>query len=158
MIRRPPRSTLFPYTTLFRSVAAPVTNPGTVADLAVTGVMDSSVTLAFTEVTDGTGLPASYDVRWAAGALTWSAAPAVAQGSCKVLLAGTVIGARRSCTVLRLAAAKAYQVQLVAFRGTLNVNAVFGGLSNIASAPTLADSPPAAPSAVPARTIRATSL
>src|SRR2546428_333821 len=94
------------------TVAAPVTNPGTVADLAVTGVMDSSVTLAFTEVTDGTGLPASYDVRWAAGALTWSAATAVAQGSCKVLLAGTVIGARRSCTVRGLAAAKAYQVPL----------------------------------------------
>src|SRR2546425_4278617 len=123
------------------TVASPVTNPGTVADLAVTGVMDSSVTLAFTEVTDGTGLPASYDVRWAAGALTWSAAPAVAQGSCKVLLAGTVIGARRSCTVLGLAAAKAYQFQLVAFRGTLNVNAVFGGLSHIAAGSTLADPP-----------------
>src|SRR2546427_10191402 len=84
------------------------------------------------------------DVRWAAGALTWSAATAVAQGSCKVLLAGTVIGARRSCTVLGLAAAKAYQFQLVAFRGTLNVNAVFGGLSNTAAGSTLAD-PPVAP-------------
>src|SRR3712207_7234676 len=28
MIRRPPRSTLFPYTTLFRSSAAPSTSPG----------------------------------------------------------------------------------------------------------------------------------
>src|SRR3989441_11534765 len=28
MIRRPPRSTLFPYTTLFRSVGGPVTLPG----------------------------------------------------------------------------------------------------------------------------------
>src|SRR2546425_2764826 len=27
MIRRPPRSTLFPYTTLFRSVGAPALNP-----------------------------------------------------------------------------------------------------------------------------------
>src|SRR2546430_3399321 len=27
MIRRPPRSTLFPYTTLFRSVVAPITEP-----------------------------------------------------------------------------------------------------------------------------------
>src|SRR3712207_7345632 len=27
MIRRPPRSTLFPYTTLFRSLYAPETNP-----------------------------------------------------------------------------------------------------------------------------------
>src|SRR2546430_15907565 len=28
MIRRPPRSTLFPYTTLFRSPGSPVTGPG----------------------------------------------------------------------------------------------------------------------------------
>src|SRR3712207_8572910 len=28
MIRRPPRSTLFPYTTLFRSTTAPVRTPG----------------------------------------------------------------------------------------------------------------------------------
>src|SRR2546430_6966156 len=30
MIRRPPRSTLFPYTTLFRSVAIDFTSPGAV--------------------------------------------------------------------------------------------------------------------------------
>src|SRR2546427_4981938 len=29
MIRRPPRSTLFPYTTLFRSRQMPLSNPGT---------------------------------------------------------------------------------------------------------------------------------
>src|SRR5258708_24650992 len=28
MIRRPPRSTLFPYTTLFRSISSPVSSPG----------------------------------------------------------------------------------------------------------------------------------
>src|SRR3712207_6881273 len=33
MIRRPPRSTLFPYTTLFRSVRAPDLLPGDGADL-----------------------------------------------------------------------------------------------------------------------------
>src|SRR2546422_6176918 len=32
MIRRPPRSTLFPYTTLFRSVRLPVHPPGPVLD------------------------------------------------------------------------------------------------------------------------------
>src|SRR2546422_2956741 len=37
MIRRPPRSTLFPYTTLFRSVAITV-NPPPSTDVAVTGV------------------------------------------------------------------------------------------------------------------------
>src|SRR3989441_8518939 len=34
MIRRPPRSTLFPYTTLFRSVVAPPANPrASIADV-----------------------------------------------------------------------------------------------------------------------------
>src|SRR3712207_7837556 len=33
MIRRPPRSTLFPYTTLFRSLAAPAQRDGLAADL-----------------------------------------------------------------------------------------------------------------------------
>src|SRR3989449_10246822 len=51
------------------------------------------------------------------------------------------MGGRQSCTVLGLAAAKAYQFQLVAFRGTLNVNAVLGGLSNPAAGSTLADPP-----------------
>jgi len=126
------------------TVTGTVTNPGTVADLAVTGVTDSSVTLAFTEVTDGTGQPASYDVRWAAGTLVWAAATDVARGSCAVPMGGTSIGARRSCTVVGLAASTGYQFQLVAFRGTLNVNAVFGGLSNVVSGRTTASTAPVA--------------
>src|SRR5256886_15223347 len=89
MIRRPPRSTLFPYTTLFRSPVA-----------------------------------------------------------------GTAIGARRSCTVLGLTTGTAYDFELVSYRGTLMVNAVFGPLSNVASgtarAP-LAPGTPAAPGAVTGR-------
>src|SRR5439155_26735891 len=42
-----------------------VTPPGTVTGLAVIGASDTSVTLAFRDVTDGTGLPASYLVRFA---------------------------------------------------------------------------------------------
>ncbi|MGH7673063.1 MAG: Ig-like domain-containing protein, partial [Gemmatimonadales bacterium] len=49
----------------------PPANPGTVTDLAVSGVTDSSATLAFTEVHDGTGLPASYFVRYAKPSLAW---------------------------------------------------------------------------------------
>jgi hypothetical protein len=40
--------------------------------------------------------------------------------------------------VLGLVASTGYQFQLVAYRGTLNVNAVFGGLSNVASGTTAA--------------------
>src|SRR5258705_4987927 len=104
--------------------AAPVTNPGQVTDLAVTGVTDSSMTLSFTEVTDGTGKPARYDVRYAAGTIAWGSAASVTKGTCATPLAGTAIGARRTCTVLGLAPVTGYQLQLIAFRGTMNLNAL----------------------------------
>jgi uncharacterized protein YjdB len=119
------------------TVTAPVsTNPGTVTDLAVASVTDSSGTLSFTEVSDGTGLPASYDIRFAAGAISWASATAVTRGSCTAPVVGSVIGAVRTCTVLGLQAGTTYEFRLIAFRGTLNLNAVFGGLSNIARAAT----------------------
>jgi len=115
-----------------------------VNDLAVAAVNDSSVTLSFTEVNDGAGQPAKYDVRFAIAPMAWSSAADVARGTCQVPMAGTVIGARHTCTVLGLAAATAYQLQLVAFRGTLNVDAVFGGFSNVVSATTAASTAPVA--------------
>jgi len=60
----------------------------TVPDLAVAGVSDSTVTLSFTEVGDVLGQPASYDVRFAHGTLSWGSATAVSLGSCRVPLAG----------------------------------------------------------------------
>jgi len=59
-------------------------------------------------------------------------------------MAGTAIGATRSCTVLGLAAGTGYQFQLVAFRGTLNVDAVFGAFSNVVSGTTGASAAPVA--------------
>ncbi len=126
------------------TVTAAASNPGAVTDLAVTGVTDSSVTLAFTEVTDGAGAPASYDIRWAAATIAWASATDVARGSCATPVSGSAIGARRSCTVLGLVAGVGYQFQMVAFRGTLNVNAVFGGFSNVASGTTTASTAPVA--------------
>src|SRR5256714_5923661 len=120
--------------------AAPptVTTPGTVSDLKVAAATDTSVTLGFTEVTDGSGSPASYDIRLVTGtSLTWgSAAPSVNRGTCATPVAGTTIGAKRTCTVLGLAPTTAYNVQLVAYRGTLKVNAAFAGLSHIATGTT----------------------
>src|SRR6266498_4072720 len=110
--------------------------PASVTDLVVSAVTDTSATLSFTEVDDGTGNPASYDVRFALAPISWGSAPSVSRGTCVVPLAGRTIGAKRSCTILGLFASKSYQVQLVGFRGTLNVNAVFGGLSNVASGTT----------------------
>src|SRR2546425_57199 len=127
------------------TVTAPVsTKPATVTDLAVAGVTDTSATLSFTEVTDGTGLPASYDIRWAGGTIAWGSAADVTRGTCAMPVVGSVIGAKRSCTVLGLVSATGYQFQLVAFRGTLNVNVVFGALSNVASGTTAASTAPVA--------------
>jgi uncharacterized protein YjdB len=126
------------------TVTATVTNPGTVTNLTVAGVTTNSVTLSFTEVTNGAGQPASYAVRWDAGALSWPSATDVAQGTCTVPMAGTTIGAARSCTVLGLSAGTSYQFQLVAFRGTLDIDAVFGAFSNVASGTTSASTAPVA--------------
>src|SRR5205823_14335123 len=122
--------------TVTLTVTTSVTNPGTVTDLAVVGVADTGVTLAFTEVSDGSGQPASYDVRYQVGTMTWGGATSVSPGTCATPVAGTAIGAKRTCTVRSLTPASAYQFQLVAFRGTLALNAVFGGLSNIVGATT----------------------
>ena len=54
------------------------TNPGTVTSLSVASVTANSVTLSFTEVTNGAGSPASYDVRYAVSPLSWGAATSVA--------------------------------------------------------------------------------
>jgi uncharacterized protein YjdB len=115
-----------------------ITAPGAVTDLKVAGVTDTAITLSFTEVTDGSGQPASYDVRYVSGStLTWGGSiPSVSRGTCATPLAGTAIGAKRSCTVPGLTAATTYSFELVAYRGTLKVNAVFGDLSNIATGST----------------------
>ena len=126
------------------TVTAPLTNPGTVTNLSVASVTPNSVTLSFTEVHNGAGAPATYDVRYAVSPLSWGSATPVAQGTCAVPLAGTTIGATRTCTVQGLSASTSYQFQLVAFRGTLNVDAVFGNLSNVASGTTAASTAPVA--------------
>src|SRR2546430_74172 len=128
------------------TVTAAAALPGTVSDLAAPSVTDSSATLSFTEVDNGAGQPASYDIRFIAGpTLTWgSSVPGVTRGTCATPVAGTTIGAKRTCTVLGLPAGTTYSFQLVAYRGTLTVNAVFGALSRVATATTGASTAPIA--------------
>jgi len=122
------------------SAAVAVTNPAQVSDLAVASVTDTSVTLSVHQVDDGTGQAASYIVKYGVGTLAWSTGLAVSRGTCVTPVVGTAIGATLSCTVLGLTAATAYQFGIVAFRGDLNTNAVFGPLSNLASGTTNAGS------------------
>src|SRR5256885_2373574 len=98
------------------AVTVPASAPGTVGNLAVAAVTDSSVTLRFTEVDGGTGTPANYDIRYATGgALSWGAnTTSVSRGTCATPV-GTAIGASRTCTVLGLVASTTYSFELVAF-------------------------------------------
>src|SRR5438132_6589252 len=121
-------------TAIKTSSKAILPKPGTVTDLAVAGTTLNSVTLAFTEVDDGTGKPAKYDVRYAAKPMSWASAADVRQGTCAVFMVGSAIGAKRTCTVLGLTTAGSYDFKLVAFRGGLNGNTVFGGVSNLTNA------------------------
>src|SRR5258705_74315 len=126
------------------TITAAVTNPALVSDLAVASVTANGLTLAFTEVNDGTGQPAKYDIRYAAGTIAFGAATDVTQGTCVRPVLGSAIGARRTCTILGLSAGTSYQVQLVSYRGILDSNAVFGPLSNVASGTTAASTAPVA--------------
>jgi uncharacterized protein YjdB len=127
------------------SASRKTARPGKVSDLSVAAVASDSVTLRFTEVDDGAGQPAQYQIRYAVGSISWGSATPVAQGTCASPMAGTAIGATRECSVTGLSAATSYAFRLVALRGTLNVNAVFGPLSNVASGTTAAGTVTPAP-------------
>jgi len=115
--------------------------PGTVSDLSVASTSEASATLAFSQVGDGMGQPASYDVRHSVTPMSWGAATPTANGTCTTPLQGTGVSGTVTCTVLGLSPSTSYDFQVRAFRGTLNVNAVFGGLSNVVAASTQAVTP-----------------
>ncbi len=119
--------------------------PGQVTDLAVTATSDSGVTLTFTEVTDGAGQPANYDVRDSTGTFSWASATSVTTGTCATPMAGVAIGATRDCSVLGLQPGTTYTFQLVAFRGTMLQNAVYGARSNQVSGTTTVAVAPGVP-------------
>lgn len=104
--------------------------PEKVTDLTVENVSSGVVTLAFTEVDDGEGAPANYLVRFQIAPLEWGDAADVLFGSCAAPLSGTAVGGRRKCTVSNLNGGTRYEFQLVAFRGSLSGDIVYGDLSN----------------------------
>lgn len=118
--------------------------PGTVTDLSVTGVTDTVAVLTWTGIASGDTLPAHYDVRWApaAGFAWWLALVTPARVVDGSRAAG---GEKLTTTVRGLKPLTAYTFQLVAYTGTLNVNAAFGALSNVTTATTLATPPPQPP-------------
>jgi len=106
-----------------------------VSNLSVPTVNTTDVTLSFTEVACA-GAPCSYDVRVQSPVISWGQAASVASGTCATPLAGTTVGATKTCTVTGLSTTTAYQFQLVPFSGTWGSNPIFGPLSNITGATT----------------------
>lgn len=113
------------------------TNPGTVTDLAATATSSTSARLTFTIQNDGNGSQAKQDIRFALAPTNWGAAQSVSSGDCSTpVVPSAAIGTTWQCDVTGLTPGTAYQFQTVSYRGTLNQGAVYGGLSNVASATT----------------------
>src|SRR3712207_9380600 len=70
MIRRPPRSTLFPYTTLFRSKPLQIVPTGSPSINSINPVSAIAGGPAFTLTVTGTGFLQNAVVRWNGGELT----------------------------------------------------------------------------------------
>lgn len=109
--------------------------PGRVADLSTTASTDSSVTVSFTEVDDGTGRPAEYEVRFDTGDFSWTAAAEVTRGSCSSPVEGAEIGTTLTCTVQGLSAGTRYELALAAFRRD-STGPTYGEPSNLAAGET----------------------
>jgi len=116
--------------------------PGTVSDLAVTATSDTSVALAFTQVNDGRGRPAGYEIRYAVAPIFWGSAGSVAVGTCATPVGGTAVGSALACTVMGLAPSTKYDFQLIAFREPFAADPEFGSVSNVAAATTTTPPPP----------------
>jgi hypothetical protein len=113
--------------------------PGTVTDLSVVSTDDSSATLRFTQVDDGTGSGANYEIRFALSPIGWGwgGAEKVSEGSCAGEVLGDEAGAPLTCTVEGLAPGTTYDFQLVSYRGLIaDGSRVYGGLSNVATGTT----------------------
>ncbi len=113
-----------------------VTVDNQITNLRVTSIGATDVSLAFTEVSNGAGAPATYDVRVKTPTMDWGTAASVTSGTCSTPVAGTTIGATKTCTVTGLTTTTAYEFQMIPYRGTINVDAVYGPLSNVTGATT----------------------
>ena len=87
--------------------------PAFVTDLSVTSVTGSTATLNWTQVDDGTGNPARYQLKYAEPPLEdWENATS----GCDRSIVGDEIGAEISCTVEGLEPGTAYDFQLMSYR------------------------------------------
>jgi len=120
----------------------PTPAPGTVADLSIANVTDSSVVLRFTQVEDGTGEAASYAVRYGSPdfSMSWDA-----QVSTERLFAGSQAGSILEVPYTGLLADTDYAFRVAAVRESLDGVRVYGDYTQSVSARTAAVVQPPAP-------------
>jgi len=128
-----------PSTAVFGQPSAVVTTrtsgagaPETVNDLRVKVIRDDRITLDFSMVDDGTGARAKFEVRHAPTPIGWGWGSATVDSAADCN-PDPFIAATWACTIAPLAPGSSYDFQVVTYRGTLNQDAVFGGLSNVAT-------------------------
>jgi len=119
--------------------------PSAVSDLAVAATTTTTATLSFTEVNDGSGRPAAYQIRFFDGNGDWGTATPVTSGTCAGTLTGTAIGGAISCSVEGLLSGTSYGFMARSQRADGDVT-VFGSISNVAEGATDGGDP-----ALPAR-------
>jgi hypothetical protein len=100
-----------------------------VEDLSVAAVTESTLTVRWTQVDDGTGQPAKYRVKYAVPPIDWQ------EATTACTTGGEMIGAELTCEVAGLASGTTYDVQLMSYR---TVDGVWQGAvySNIATGET----------------------
>lgn len=91
-------------------------DPSPITDLEVEGKGPSWVRLRLTEVDDGTGKDADYEVRLGTPGTGWNHATEWTAGTCGSPMSGTAIGAERSCTIDGLDEVTTYVVFVRPFR------------------------------------------
>lgn len=112
----------------------PPGTPGTVSNLTVVPQSSTTALVSFTQQDDGTGVPAKYDNRLSVPPINWGSTPSVSSGPCASPFAPAgIIGSTVTCLLSGLTPGQSYQLQNVAFRGTMNQGATYGSLGNIAS-------------------------
>lgn len=119
--------------TVTAPVVVPASEPGLVTDLRLTTATSGSLTIAFTEVNDGTGAPANYSLIVGSPTVTFTG-----NVSAGTEIVGSQVGATRSYTIAGLAPSTMYQVLVVSLRGRLGALPVVGPPSAILIASTTA--------------------
>ena len=122
-------------------------DPQQIDDLRVLGETESTITVAFTEVDDGTGNAAFTELRWAFYPMGWGWGEAniVDAGACATPIVGGTVGATRQCVIEGIPSSTQVDIQAVTWRVDQG-NPIFSPLSNKVTETTAAGSTPPAPS------------